>query len=145
MSEQDVVLQPAAGRARRTTRQREAVRAALAAHPSFVSAQELHHELRQAGESIGLATVYRALAQLAEDGEVDSMLAADGERYRACGMPTHHHHLVCRNCGRTIELQAPEVEAWSARIASEHGFSDISHNIEVFGICPRCTTAAKTA
>ncbi|MFD2757592.1 Fur family transcriptional regulator [Gulosibacter faecalis] len=133
--------EPTTSTPRRNTRQREAIRDALAAEPAFVSAQDLHHKLRQAGEKIGLATVYRGLAQLAEDGEADTMLAADGERYRACGTEQHHHHLVCRNCGRTVEVEAPEVEAWAARVAEEHGFTAITHDLEVFGLCAECAAA----
>jgi Fur family ferric uptake transcriptional regulator len=133
--------EPTTSTPRRNTRQREAIRDALAAEPAFVSAQDLHHKLRQAGEKIGLATVYRGLAQLAEDGEADTMLAADGERYRACGTERHHHHLVCRNCGRTVEVEAPEVEAWAARVAEGHGFTSITHDLEVFGLCAECAAA----
>ncbi|WP_282825003.1 Fur family transcriptional regulator [Gulosibacter sediminis] len=135
MSEQERVVP------RRTTKQREAIREALAVEPAFVSAQDLHHKLRDAGERIGLATVYRALAQLAEDGEADTMLGPDGERYRACDTEQHHHHLVCRVCGRTVEVEAPEVEAWAAKVAKQHGFSAITHDLEVFGICAECHAA----
>lgn len=130
------------GTPRRTTKQREAIREALAAESSFVSAQDLHHKLREAGEKIGLATVYRALSQLAEDGEADTMLGADGERYRACDTERHHHHLVCRSCGRTVEVEAPEVEAWAAKVAKQHGFTAITHDLEVFGVCAECSATA---
>lgn len=123
---------------RRSTRQRAAVRDALAVEPGFVSAQDLHRKLRDAGEKIGLATVYRALAQLVDAGEADTMLGPDGERYRACGTAQHHHHLVCRGCGRTVEVEAPEVEAWAALVAAEHGFTAITHELEVFGLCAGC-------
>lgn len=135
--------EPARSGPRRTTRQREAIRDALAAEPAFVSAQDLHHKLRGQGERIGLATVYRALAQLAEDGEADTMLGPDGERYRACDTEQHHHHLVCRECGRTVEVEAPEVEAWAAKVAGEHGFTAITHDLEVFGLCSECAVASK--
>ncbi|UQN14768.1 Fur family transcriptional regulator [Gulosibacter sp. ACHW.36C] len=136
MSEQERVVP------RRTTKQREAIREALAAEPAFVSAQDLHHKLRDGGERIGLATVYRALAQLAEDGDADTMLGPDGERYRACDTAQHHHHLVCRGCGHTVEVEAPEVEAWAAKVAKQHGFSAITHDVEVFGLCAECAAAA---
>lgn len=122
----------------RNTRQRSAVRAALAATADFTTAQQLHRALRARGESIGLATVYRSLARMADSGEIDMIMAPGGESlYRACSI-SHHHHLVCRSCGLTIEVEGPRVETWSAEVAREHGFSDVSHTVEIFGECPDC-------
>lgn len=128
---------------RRNTWQREAVRAALAQTPGFVSAQQLHQVLGDAGTTIGLATVYRALAGLAETEEVDSLQSPDGENlFRFCAMQGHHHHLICRSCGDTRELSATVVEEWTRRVGAEHGFSDIEHVVDLFGICDRCRAAA---
>ena len=122
---------------RRNTRQRSEVRAALDASQEFRSAQDLHAELRAAGSGIGLNTVYRSLAVLAEDGEVDSLRTDTGETvYRACATQQHHHHLVCRVCGATVEVEGPEVEAWADRVASAHGYTQVAHEVEVFGLCP---------
>ena len=122
------------------TRQRSAVWAALEAAGEFQSAQQLHARLRADGDGVGLATVYRTLQQLADDGEVDVLRTADGEAvYRRCSTGRHHHHLVCRSCGRTVELDAAAVERWARRIGEEHGFSDVEHVIELFGTCGECT------
>ncbi len=124
----------------RNTRQKRVVEDMLDRHEDFVSAQELHLLIRQAGESVSLATVYRILQSYQQDGLVDVLRTADGEAlYRKCADPGHHHHLVCRVCGAAEEVQAPTVEKWADRIAAEHGFTDIEHTIEVFGLCPRCT------
>jgi Fur family ferric uptake transcriptional regulator len=124
---------------KRNTWQREAVRAALGTSEAFVSAQALHGHLREAGSPIGLATVYRALADLATEGEVDSF-QQDGESlYRACTSPSHHHHLICRDCGTTVEIAADAVEVWSQQIAARHGFTDAQHVVDVFGYCPNCS------
>ncbi|MBW4041250.1 MAG: transcriptional repressor [Acidobacteria bacterium] len=123
---------------RRRTWQRAAVQDALTGRYDFVSAQTLHSQLRADGSSIGLATVYRALADLAEEGEADS-LRADGESlYRACASPGHHHHLICRSCGRTVEIQADDIETWAASTAAAHGFRDPQHIVDVFGTCGPC-------
>ena len=108
---------------KRNTWQREAVREALDATGAFVSAQHLHSGLREAGSAIGLATVYRALAELTADGDADSLQSADGENlYRACTPGQHHHHLICRNCGTTVEVKADAVGAgrrrWRRRTVS---------------------------
>jgi len=125
--------------ARRNTWQRERVRDALADAPGFVSAQALHADLRQANTGIGLATVYRALAGLAASGEADSLQSPDGEAlYRACRTQGHHHHLICRSCGRAVEIEAKDVEQWAQRIAAVHGFRDPEHVVDIFGLCAEC-------
>lgn len=124
---------------KRNTWQREAVREALGSVDGFVSAQALHAAMRDTGSAVGLATVYRALADLASEGEADS-LQQDGENlYRACTPGRHHHHLICRRCGATVEIAADEVEAWAHRIASAHGFTEPRHVVDVFGLCPECS------
>ncbi|EHI12578.1 Fur family transcriptional regulator [Mycolicibacterium thermoresistibile] len=123
----------------RSTRQRAAVSALLDKIDDFRSAQELHDELRRRGEVIGLTTVYRTLQSMAAAGLVDTLRTDTGESlYRRCS-EDHHHHLVCRACGATVEVKGREVEAWAAAVADEHGYSDVSHTIEIFGRCPRCT------
>ena len=123
----------------RTTRQRTAVAELLGRVDGFRSAQELHDLLRTEGASVGLTTVYRHLQALADAGQVDVLRNGDGESvYRRCPTDTHHHHLVCRSCGRSVEVEGPEVEAWAARTASTHGFTDVEHTVEVFGTCAGC-------
>jgi Fur family transcriptional regulator, ferric uptake regulator len=123
----------------RSTRQRAAVAAALAEVDEFRSAQELHDMLRHRGDSVGLTTVYRTLQSLADAGEVDVLRTSDGEAvYRRCSTDDHHHHLVCRSCGRAVEVEGPAVERWADAIAKEHGFVDIGHTVEIFGTCGDC-------
>lgn len=125
--------------ARRNTWQKEAVRRALDEAEGFVSAQALHASISGEGTRIGLATVYRALAQLAEDEEADSLQSADGEVvYRACDMDEHHHHLICRSCGLTVEVAAEPVERWASEVAAAHGFGEPTHVVDVFGVCRAC-------
>lgn len=122
----------------RNTRQRRAVVAILSDLDGFASAQEIHDVLRKRGESVGLSTVYRSLQALTDAAEVDALRNDDGEvLYRRCSSG-HHHHLVCRSCGRTVEVEGPTVERWADKIAGEHGFVDIAHTLEVFGTCNAC-------
>lgn len=123
---------------KRVTWQREAVREALSTSEGFVSAQALHTHLRDTGSAIGLATVYRALAELAVEGDADSLQQEGESLYRACTPGSHHHHLICRNCGLTIEIEAKPVESWAASVAADHGFTNPSHIVDVFGLCPNC-------
>jgi Fur family transcriptional regulator, ferric uptake regulator len=123
---------------RRSTKQRTAVIDSLQRHDDFRSSQEIHDELRHAGTSVGLSTVYRTLQALAEVGEVDVIVRDDGESvYRLCS-EQHHHHLVCRRCRTTVELQAPSVETWAQQVAAEHGFTETAHTFEIWGLCPDC-------
>ena len=126
---------------KRNTWQRSAVKDALAESPGFVSAQSLHAGLRSEGSTIGPATVYRALGDLAEAGEADQR-QQDGEAlFRACTSGKHHHHLICRQCGSTVEIEADAVEAWAHAVAAAHGFTQPSHVVDVFGLCAECSAA----
>lgn len=124
--------------ARRSTRQRAAVNEVLGELTEFRTAQQLHDELRQQGLRVGLTTVYRTLQALADNGGVDVIRTGDGEAaYRRCSTG-HHHHLVCRSCGRAVEVSGPAVERWADAVAAEHGFRDVSHDLEIFGTCGSC-------
>ena len=130
---------------KRNTWQREAVREALGETAGFVSAQSLHQAMREQGSEVGLATVYRALADLAAEGDADSLQSPEGESlYRAC-TTGHHHHLICRNCGLTVEIEADAVEQWAHQAAAAHGFTQAQHVVDVFGLCAACTAKADLA
>ena len=125
----------------RMTRQRSAVSDLLGRTEDFRSAQQLHEMLRSSGSTVGLATVYRTLQSLAEAGQVDVLRTDDGEAlYRRCARQTHHHHLVCRECGRTVEIEGETVERWAAKVAQDNGFVDVDHTAELFGTCATCAT-----
>jgi Fur family transcriptional regulator, ferric uptake regulator len=135
-SEARPAAQPAARE--RTTRPFQAVVDELSGSEDFRSAQDIHAALRAGGTSVGLATVYRALQSLVDSGRADVLKTDSGESvYRSCSQ-THHHHLVCRWCGRTVEVQGPAVERWADATASEHGYADVSHTLELFGTCSEC-------
>jgi Fur family ferric uptake transcriptional regulator len=123
----------------RPTRQRRAVAAALAEFDDFRSAQEVHEALRAGGDNVGLSTVYRALQAMADAGELDVLRSEGGEAvYRRCS-DSHHHHLVCRICGATVEVEGPAVEKWTRSVAAAHGYADVSHTLEIFGTCGNCS------
>jgi Fur family transcriptional regulator, ferric uptake regulator len=138
-------ISTAAGRAAgrtRITRQSAAIEDALRDADGFRTAQELFDQVRGSGQKVGLTTVYRHLNLLAELGRADVVHRADGEaQFRLCGTHAepaeeHHHHVVCRVCGRSEQVSAPEVEDWAERVARAAGYTDISHTVEVFGLCP---------
>ena len=132
----------AGARPHRHTQHREDVSALLRETTEFLSAQRVYALLRQRDIPIGLTTVYRILQAFADEGSVDAIRSASGEQiYRRCS-PSHHHHLMCRSCGRAIEVEGPAIEEWAATVAEDHGFRDINHSIEIFGTCRMCATSA---
>lgn len=127
---------------RRVTRQRTALEAELERHDDFRTAQEIHECLGGHGEKVSLATVYRLLQQMSEDHEVDTRLTEEGETsFRRCADERHHHHLVCRRCGATEEIEAPEVEEWAQRVGERLGFTQVGHTVELTGLCNACSAA----
>jgi Fur family ferric uptake transcriptional regulator len=130
------VQQPRGTRVR-GTRQAEAITAALAGMPGFCSAQDIYAELRRQGQNVGLTTVYRHLQVLTEQGALDTIRDSSGETlYRQCGTSRHHHHLTCRECGRSVEVEGRVVEQWAEKVAAEAGFTAVNHTVELFGLCP---------
>jgi Fur family ferric uptake transcriptional regulator len=124
----------------RSTRQRASIVSALRTASGFKTAQELHRDLLRRGERVGLATVYRNLQALTETEEVDAIQTGVGETmYRLCEEGDHHHHLVCRRCGLSVEVVAEEVEAWAHRVGKRHGFENVTHTAEIFGLCSNCS------
>ncbi len=126
----------------RTTRQGGAVKGALIDAGGFRSAQDVYAALRTQGESVGLSTVYRHLQAFADEGLVDVIHTPEGETtYRFCGEATqsHHHHLVCRDCGRAEEIEGRAVEKWAAAMGEKFGYTGIDHTVEVFGRCAACS------
>lgn len=122
----------------RLTKQRQLVMDHLEGADEFYTAQQVHAALRGDGEAIGLATVYRGLQWLADAGLLDTLRTPDGEvAYRRCS-PAHHHHLICRRCGRTEEVSGDALEQWSQEVAAAHGFRDPEHFVEVYGLCSDC-------
>mgnify|MGYP000843811940 FL=1 len=127
----------------RMTKQRQAVFAELTRVPDFRSAQQIFEDLHKQGHKVGLATVYRNLQALADGRDVDVLRSVDGESlFRVCHSSTHHHHLVCRNCGHTEEIELETTEKWIHDIASAHGFTAVEHSVELFGLCQTCSASA---
>ena len=124
---------------RRSTRQRAAVSQALDTVEGFRTAQELHDEMRHKGERVGLTTVYRALQAMVDEGEIDVVRSAGGESmYRRCRTGDHHHHLVCRSCGTSVEVSSDDLEEWANQTGRRHGFTSVTHTAELYGICETC-------
>ena len=125
---------------RRNTRQRALLEEELRRHDDFRTAQEIHQCMLSHGDTVSLATIYRSLTQMHEDGLVDQVRTESGEMaFRRCHDEGHHHHLVCRQCGSAEEVDAPEFEEWADELAAAYGFTGVDHNLELNGYCPECS------
>lgn len=123
------------------TRQRLRVVDVLAREPHDTTAQEIHARLRAEGEPVGLATVYRTISLLSERGVVDALTHHAGETcYRLCG-EGHHHHLVCGDCHRVVEIGDCSLEPWLEQISAAHDFVLTGHRVELTGLCADCVAS----
>jgi len=129
----------------RSTRQQAVILETLEGLDEFRSAQDIYLALTKKKFKVGLATVYRTLQKMAEKEEIDAIRGSDGETlYRHCGQAEgHHHHLICRACGLTITVEGPAIESWAEKIAKDNGFRDVSHQVDIFGLCKACHKATR--
>ena len=115
-----------------------AVIGALEKAGGFASAQEVFQLMRKQGKSTGLATVYRALQKAVADNKVDVIRKEDGEStYRFCASG-HHHHLVCTNCGKPVEVEGSAVAKWSVTVGKNYGYKQVSHVCNICCLFKRC-------
>ena len=120
----------------RYTRQAAAVIAVMSRLPAFSDAREIREAVRLAGGRVGLATVYRHLRLLAEEGQVDVIHGSQGRTLYRLRRDGFSHHLVCRVCGRTVEVDGHDVWEWGREVAFAEGFTLVSVAIELSGMCP---------
>jgi Fur family ferric uptake transcriptional regulator len=124
----------------RLTAQQRALLDLLRRSDRFRGAQQLHLDLRQRhGVRIGLVTVYRILRAFVDMKIAETQRAEDGEMlYRLLTTPEHRHYLLCRQCGRAIAFTASEIEHLTTQLAEQHRYTDVAHQIDFYGTCPRC-------
>ena len=119
---------------------RTAVVEALARHRCAVTALELDDELRRRRPPVGRASVYRALEQLEGLGLLQRMEVTKGtagyERVDPGG--EHHHHAICRKCGRMVPFEDPGLERAIADLSAGISFEVRDHDVVLRGLCERC-------
>jgi Fur family ferric uptake transcriptional regulator len=121
------------------TRQREQIARVLLESEEHLSIEEIRDRLVRAGESPGLATIYRTVDLLVESGLVRSRDFGQGyRRFEPVPAPGDHHHLVCSRCGRVAEFTHERLERMLPMIADEHGFQLERHRLEIYGTCRDC-------
>lgn len=103
-----------------------------------LSAEVIFTQLREAGEDIGLATVYRVLAQFCDAGLVIRRDFQEGFSVFELDEGEHHDHLVCVGCGKVVEFVDDIIEQRQAAIAEEKGFKITDHSLNLYGVCRQC-------
>jgi Fur family transcriptional regulator, ferric uptake regulator len=121
------------------TRQRDLVAQTVLLAEDHLSVDGIRRRLRDKGERVGTATVYRTLDVLLESGLVRAHDFGEGfKRYEPMPAQAHHEHLICERCGRVVEFQNERLERMLPVIADEHGFQHDRHRVEIYGVCREC-------
>lgn len=124
---------------RRKTGARQAVAKLIDRQDGHFTAAELLAEARARRISVGRATVFRTLELLTELGSLERLDLPSGEHaYVACAPERHHHHVVCRKCGKSAEVADSGLQAIVGELGRQSGFVIESHRLELYGLCPEC-------
>ncbi|RME92974.1 MAG: transcriptional repressor [Verrucomicrobia bacterium] len=126
---------------RRLTGPRQAILEVLRQHRRPLSNKEI---LELLPGDCDLATVYRAMHLLRRLGLVQRYDLGDGVARHELLAPDddgHHHHLVCRRCARVVELEDCGLAAFEESLVARSGFTQVTHRLEFFGVCPDCQRA----
>ena len=120
------------------TRPREQVSAVLRKERRYLSAGEIHDLLKKTRAKVSLSTIYRTLDLLQTKGEASSRIDEHGEATYVFCEPTHHHHAICRGCGKVEEVACEAMERFAGELRAHHGFELDDHEMEFFGRCAAC-------
>src|SRR5215213_7215049 len=128
------------------TQQREVVADVVFGSADHLSVEEIEARLKQRGERIGKATIYRTMEILVRSGLVEDHDFGDGfKRYEHLfGQQPVHEHLVCTHCRKVVEFRRREIERLQEEIATQHGFLPTRHRLEIYGLCGDCQAAGVT-
>jgi len=129
----------------RYSRQAAAVITVMSGMTAFSDARDIRDAVRRAGGRVGLATVYRHLRILAEQGRVDTIRGTGGQALYRLRSDGFTHHITCRVCGRTAEVDGHEVWEWARQVALLAGFTLTGHTVELTGVCPAHAGDARDA
>ncbi|HEU0012511.1 MAG TPA: Fur family transcriptional regulator [Longimicrobium sp.] len=125
------------------TQQREVVADVVFGSADHLSVEEIEARLKQRGERIGKATIYRTMEILVRSGLVEDHDFGDGfKRYEHLfGQQPVHEHLVCTHCRKVVEFRRREIQRIQDEVAREHGFIPSRHRLEIYGLCADCQAA----
>ena len=143
MSAKEKFFQYVARKGLRHTEQREKVLNAFLNTEKHVTIQELHDLVRKENRGIGYATVARTVKLMCESGLCRSVDFDDGAlRYEHKYNHEHHDHLICTSCGKFEEIYSPQLERIQRELVKKHGYTQQSHKLDIFGLCPECANGS---
>ena len=121
------------------TAQRDRILDVFLRTEKHLSSEDLYHLVKEEDPSVGHTTVYRTLKLLVEAGLAREVRFGDGRtRYEHNYKHPHHDHLICTECGKTIEFYSAELEAIQDAIVAKHKFRPTQHSLRIFGVCAQC-------
>ncbi len=121
------------------TEQRDIILRTFLGSRAHLSTDELYRLVRRKDAKIGFTTVYRTLKLLADCGLASEVAFHDGiARYEHRYNRRHHHHMVCTQCGRSVEFFSPEVDRLEGKIGRKYHYQPTRHTFQIYGICERC-------
>jgi Fur family ferric uptake transcriptional regulator len=121
------------------TRQRDLVAETVLLSDEHLSVETIEKRLKERGERVGTATIYRTLDVLVESGLVRAHDFGEGfKRFEPMPQQAHHEHLICVRCGKVVEFANERLERMLPIIADEHAFQHQRHRVEIYGLCQEC-------
>lgn len=124
----------------KSTKQRDTILECFLSSHQHLTTEELYLKLKETNPNIGFATVYRTLKLFAESGIAREIQFGDGQtRYEHLHAGEHHDHLVCTSCGAIVEFENETIEKLQSEVATQHGFTIVSHKLELYGLCGKCS------
>lgn len=121
------------------TAQRDLILDVFLRTEKHLSSEDLYHLVKEEDPSVGHTTVYRTLKLLTEAGLAREVRFGDGRtRYEHNYKHPHHDHMICTECGKTIEFYSAELEAIQDAIVARHKFRPTQHSLRIFGVCAEC-------
>ena len=127
------------------TQQRESILKVFLQAKRHLTVEELHDLVRKQNRSIGLTTIYRTMKLFCECNLARANHFEEGRvRYEQQFKTAHHDHMICLECGETLEFVNQQIERLQEKAAAQFGFEMIDHRMEIFGYCKRCKKNTKT-
>jgi Fur family ferric uptake transcriptional regulator len=128
----------------RLTAARRALAALIAERRGHFTAEELVAASKRRRLGVGRATVFRSLDLLASLRIVERLDLPSGEHAFVACEPAHHHHVVCSQCGRSMDVGDSGIGRVLEEVGRRSGYQITSHRLEMFGLCGACRTATTT-
>ena len=137
--EMQVFIDYLRGKNLKVTPHRESILENFVDHEGHRSVEDIHHSVRETDSRIGYTTVYRTMKLLAECGLAREIDLGDGiTRYEHLFNHEHHDHMICMECGRSIEFYNSEIEKLQDAASGQLGFQVLDHRLEIYGVCAEC-------